>query len=93
MKPEIPLSNLKYERIQSIEEFHGSACIVVKSLHPDYYLLFGSVKLIITETGSALSHLAILAREHNIPVFLAEKAAKIPTKGTVSIRGNEMSVE
>lgn len=45
---------------------------VVPSLSADFFLLFPTARAIVTTAGSPLSHLAILAREHNIPVFLAQ---------------------
>jgi len=88
------VSKLKYKVINGIEDFDKCSCIVVKTLNPDFYLLFSSIKLIVTEAGSALSHLAIVAREHNIPVFLAENITeRIPKEGTLSINNNEIQVD
>jgi len=83
------LDKLSYKVIQGIE---GCQCIVVKTLNPDYYLLFNGLKLIITETGSPLSHLAIVAREHKIPIFQVESIKNIPAKGTLSIHQNEIKI-
>lgn len=48
------------------------AVYVVPSLNADFFLLFPSAHAIVSMVGSPLSHLAILAREHGIPVFLAK---------------------
>ena len=87
--------NAKYKVINSVQDFEeGYTSLFVKTLDPDYYLLFNSIKLIITEYGSALSHLAIVGRENNIPIFLAENIiSKIPKKGVFSIKNNIVEVE
>ena len=90
VQPSKSLTSLKYKKINEIDDIKCS-CIVVKTLNPDYYLLFSKLKLIITETGSPLSHLAILAREHNIPIFLAE-TKNIPDEGTLSILNDEIQI-
>jgi pyruvate,water dikinase len=85
----------KYKMIESIEQFEkGRRFIVVRSLSPDYFLLFSSIDAIISENGSALSHLAILAREHNIPIMIVPGiTSKIHRKGNISIRGEEMVID
>jgi len=66
----LDISDIDYKIINSLNDFDDiSKCIIIKTLNPDYYLLFGSIKLIITENGSALSHLAIVARENNLGFF------------------------
>jgi len=89
------ISDMKYKVLENIQELEkGCRCIIVKALNPDYYLLFNNIKAIITENGSPLSHLAIAAREHNIPVFLAENIiSNIPKKGEISIRGDIIEIK
>jgi len=91
----VNIKKIKYKVIHSLTDFEKRfKCIFIKSLHPDYYLLFGSVNLIITEKGSPLSHLAIVGREHNMPIFLAKDLIKkIPEKGTLSITNNSLEIE
>ena len=82
-----------YGVIGSVSDYKNSSCIIVKTLNPDYYLLFGSVKLVITESGSALSHLSIVAREQGIPVFLLDKPLReIKKNGKLSISDNCVKV-
>lgn len=65
--------------------------IVVPVLFPNLFLVFGNIKLIISEKGSYLSHIAILAREQNIPVLLLpEVISKIDEKGTLDIDKDEV---
>jgi len=86
------LPQINYRIIRSIGVSIGDVppCIVVENLNPDYYLLFGSLKLIVTENGSVLSHLAIIAREYHISVFLSneEIIEKITEEGTLSLKEN-----
>jgi phosphoenolpyruvate-protein kinase (PTS system EI component) len=85
--------HVSYQVINKIEKVN-SRCIIVKNLNPDYYLLFSSVSMIITEHGSPLAHLAIVARERNMPVLLAEGIlSKIPRKGRFSIKGGMIEIE
>ncbi|MEE9525354.1 MAG: PEP-utilizing enzyme [Candidatus Woesearchaeota archaeon] len=88
-------SNTKYKVINSVQDFEdGYTSLFVKTLDPDYYMLFNSIRLIITEHGSSLSHLAIVGREYNIPIFLVENIiSKIPKKGILSIKNNMLEVE
>lgn len=87
--------NVKYKIIANIKDYETDyPCIVVESLDPDYYLLFGSIGLIITEQGGALSHLAIVAREYNMPIIRIENiTSEIPEKGTLSIKGQMVEVK
>jgi len=83
------ITQIKYQVIQDPLSYSHSPCIVVPHLSPDYDLLFGSLKLIITQTGSPLSHLAIVAREFNIPVFRSKNIiSKINQTGLLSLTNN-----
>jgi phosphohistidine swiveling domain-containing protein len=85
-------NNLTYEIINKIKE-PTAETIIIKTLNPDYYLLLGKIKLIITENGSALSHLAIVAREQNIPVLLVENIINnIPEKGSLTIKNETVKI-
>ena len=84
---------LKYEILKDINKYSGSSCIIVKTPLPDLVLLFGSLKLLITETGSLLSHLSIVARENNIPVILVpEIISKIKEKGVLNIENGFLEI-
>ncbi len=87
--------DVKYKIITDIRDYEtGYPCIVVENLDPDYYLLFGSIGLIITGQGGVLSHLAILAREYNIPIIRIENiTSEIPQKGILSIKGQKVEVK
>lgn len=64
---------------------------VVPTLSADYFLLFSTATAIVTFAGSPLSHLSLLAREHNVPVFLAEnnEFSSIPESGECTLRVKE----
>ena len=86
--------DIKYTIIDDIKNYASNyPCIVVKSLDPDYYLLFSSISLIITEQGGPLSHLAILARDYNIPVIRIENiTSQIAPQGILSMKDSVIEV-
>lgn len=94
VKKDRPIERIKYQVIREVGEFKKSArCIVVPMLSPDYYLLFSFVDLIITERGSALSHLAIVGMEHGLPIYRAEDIiAQIPKEGLLRIDSDVVEV-
>jgi phosphohistidine swiveling domain-containing protein len=51
--------------------------LYTKILSPELTRYFGKVKGIVSETGGLLSHLAIVAREHKIPVVVNSSVQKI----------------
>lgn len=75
---------MNYEKISNVEDYDGSRCVVVNTLDPDLFLIFGKIDCIISKRGSKLSHLAILAREYGKSIILAENE-KIGDKGELSI--------
>ena len=44
--------------------------LIVRSLHPDLAGVLGDAAALVSETGSPLSHLAILAREYRVPTVV-----------------------
>ncbi len=89
------IEDIKYKVINSIKDYEDKyTCIVVKNLNPDYYLLFGSVRLIITENGSSLSHLAIVGREQGIPILRVKGITnRIAKYGELSINSEIIRVK
>lgn len=88
IRSEFNTLEVPYEVIEGIDEYEGKApCIVVRCLLPDYSLLFGSVRLIVAENGSALSHLATIAREYGAAVFLScdKITTSIPQTGMLTL--------
>jgi phosphohistidine swiveling domain-containing protein len=69
--------------------------LVVRTLDPDLASVLPSLTGLVAETGSVLSHLAILAREFGVPTVVASKdAMKRWPEGThVVIDGAGGSVE
>lgn len=53
---------------EKITEIEGEVVLFTKLLTPDLATQLGRIKGIVSERGSVLSHLAILARERGIPV-------------------------
>jgi phosphohistidine swiveling domain-containing protein len=93
-KPIQDINNIKYKVIENIQDCNDCKCIIVKTLSPDYALLLDSIDLIICETGSVLSHLAIIAREHNKPIILIQDIIeKIPKSGDLSINNNIIKIK
>ena len=88
------LLKARYKVIESVLGFDdGAECIICKTLNPDFSIILPSLSLIITETGSPLSHLAILARERNIPVLLVpEILQNIPQKGKLNFENNKIEL-
>ena len=67
----------------------GSAVLVVDTLDPRLAAVLPRLAGLVAETGSALSHLAILAREMHVPavVAVADARARFPTGSRVLIDG------
>ncbi|MFP4656982.1 MAG: PEP-utilizing enzyme [Candidatus Woesearchaeota archaeon] len=77
---------MTYERLSSIEDYEGSRCIIVNTMDPDLFLVFGKIDVIISKQGSKLSHLAILAREYGKTLILADCTDEnIAKKGDLKI--------
>ncbi|MFH1642960.1 MAG: PEP-utilizing enzyme [Nanoarchaeota archaeon] len=62
----VPLNKqeFNYQFIDDLRDFKEGDCIVVKYLDPDFSMLLSDIQLIVTENGSSLSHLAIIAMEY-----------------------------
>ncbi|MBN2423038.1 hypothetical protein JXB41_07475 [Candidatus Woesearchaeota archaeon] len=93
---DIPL-NLSYKSINNVLDYNSSECIVIKYLNPDFSLILDNLSLIITEKGSKIAHLAILAMEQNKSIVLIpDIAEKIPKKGKITLselKNNEVEIE
>jgi phosphohistidine swiveling domain-containing protein len=75
-----------YKVIENILDFEKGDCIIVKSMNPDFSILLNQINIIISEKGSPLSHLAIIAREYNKTVVIVDNIIdKISKKGILSI--------
>ncbi len=86
----MPKVSLKYMVVSGVESFDKKYnCIVSKVLNIDYYLLFNHIDLIITERGSALSHLSIVALEYGMPIILVEDIMlDIANEGVLLLENN-----
>lgn len=89
----LPLES-PYQRLSSPGEYDPNArAIVVRGLNPSYYLLFDRIDLIVSRYGSRLSHLAILAREAGVPIFVADHDFEsIPPWGVLRVRGEHVEI-
>lgn len=84
----IPSGSLTFQHISSVLSFdtmQKSLVIVVDYLDPELFLLFSRIKLIVTNQGSALSHLSILAREYSMPIIKCEFPPNILSNGTLEV--------
>lgn len=89
-----PNSPAKYKVLRSVSDYAPEyRCIVVPNLNIDYYMLFGSIDFIVTENGGMLSHLAIVGREHGIPIFRAQDIiSKIPDNGLLTLNDDTLEI-
>jgi pyruvate,water dikinase len=73
----------------------GRSVLVVDTLDPRLAAVLGNVAAIVSETGSALSHLAIVARELGVPAVVAVPDARrrFPAGSTVLVDGGAGEVE
>ncbi|MCU0269371.1 MAG: PEP-utilizing enzyme [Acidimicrobiales bacterium] len=69
---------------------HPGSVLVVRTLDPDLAAVLPSLAGIVAETGGALSHLAILAREYRVPAVVAvpEAVQRFPRGTTVLVDGD-----
>ncbi len=88
------IKSIPYEIIETIKPKKTLPVIIVRNLHPDFFLYFSYVSLIITEAGSKLSHLAILAHDFQKQIIICpDIISQIPNKtGLVSISQTEVLV-
>jgi pyruvate,water dikinase len=68
--------------------------LVAMTTMPAWTPLFGVAAAVVTETGGALSHCAIVAREYGIPAVVGVHDATrlIPNGATVTVNGTEGTV-
>ena len=80
--PNIVNKKFNYQVVKKVFDFQKADCIVVDYLNPDFTILLSNIRFIISERGSVLSHLAIIAREYRKSIIVVEKiTSKIPKKG------------
>lgn len=86
---------LPYQVVRRVEDYkEGNRVIIVPTLKAEYFVLFSSIKLIVTAKGSELAHLAILGREHGMPIFLVDNiTVEVPESGMLSLEGEELRIE
>ncbi|MDQ3981075.1 MAG: PEP-utilizing enzyme, partial [Actinomycetota bacterium] len=69
--------------------------LVVSTLDPDLATLLPRVNAVVAETGSVLSHLAIMAREYGVPavVGVPDAVSRFPAGARISVDGTTGEVE
>jgi phosphohistidine swiveling domain-containing protein len=83
------------DAIERIDPDRPRPILVTRTLAPSLGPRLGAVAGIVAETGSPLSHLAILARERGVPVVVGVRGAveRFPVGSVVRIDGTSGSVE
>jgi len=83
-----------YQMLSRVTDYNTSPCIIVRSLNPDFSVILNKIRLIITEHGSPLAHLSLIAMEYGkIIIRLDQPLEEIPPCGTLSMTGNAKHVE
>jgi phosphohistidine swiveling domain-containing protein len=69
--------------------------LVVSTLDPDLATLLPRIGALVSETGSVLSHLAIMAREYGVPtvVGVPDAVTRFPAGSWISVDGNSGEVK
>jgi pyruvate,water dikinase len=78
-----------------VADVEPGSVLVVRSLDPRLAAVIPQLGGLVAETGSPLSHLAILAREHGVPTIVAKAGAvaALHDGDVVEVDGNTGSVE
>ena len=89
----LPVQKLRYERLSDPLNFNlETDALLLNSLASKFDVLVGNIKLIVSRYGSPLSHLAIVAREHKVPVFVtSDDISILPDTGQLKV--NDESIE
>lgn len=90
------VSDESYQLVRSIQAWQPSTddmkrnYYVIPSLSSDFLSLLPSCRALLTCSGSQLSHLAILAREQQIPIFLIQNKEynDLDDTGTFTLKSN-----
>jgi len=83
-----------YQVINSINEFKNKECLIVKTLNTDYSILLDQISVLISEKGSELSHLALIARDYSKTIIIMDKIIdKIPKEGKIYISFDNENVQ
>ncbi|MDQ4024333.1 MAG: PEP-utilizing enzyme, partial [Actinomycetota bacterium] len=69
--------------------------LVVATLDPDLATILPRLAGLVSETGSVLSHLAIMAREYGVPavVGVPDAVARFPAGARISVDGTTGEVK
>ncbi len=83
-----------YQMLSHVTDYDASPCIIVTSLNPDFSMILNKIRLIITEHGSPLAHLSLIAMEYGKTIIrLDQPLEDIPSSGTLSMTGNAQHVQ
>ena len=91
-KPSYEKAEFEYQIIGDVRNYNSNNnCIIVKALYYDLSLFLDGLSLIITEKGSRVSHITLMARERNIPIIKIPKIINmIPSSGRLIIKNEEI---
>jgi len=73
---------------KDFSEFKGGEILVTRSTNPEWTPLLAVAKAVVTDTGGALCHAAIISREYGIPAVVGTQNATEVLKG-----GQEIEVD
>ena len=92
LKPPYEEAEFDYQVVNDIIHYDSNySCIIVKALYYDLSLFLDGLSLIITEKGSRVSHITLMARERNIPIIKIPKIINmIPSLGRLIIKNEEI---
>jgi len=78
---------VSFLKVKTILEVKNCDCLIINSLHPDFAMAIPVVDFIITQKGSALSHLAVLCREYGRSIIIAKDSLRpVPAQGDLLVR-------
>lgn len=69
-------------RTEELAEFPAGGVLVVRHTHPEYAVVLDRAAAVVADIGTALGHLATVAREYDVPaLFNTENATKLLRQG------------
>lgn len=84
---------IKESEIEEEKYRHVNKILYTKILSPDLVRYFEKIKGIVSEQGGMLSHLAIIAREHKLPVVTNFEIGEIKIGNKIEIDGSIGKIE
>lgn len=87
--------NYKYKKLKNVLDYNSEKCILIDSLLIDYGMILDDIELVITKTGSKLSHLTIVANEKEVTILkIKEKDYNgLSQSGEFIVNKEDLSIE